>query len=103
MIEALNIEAFELIKLVSHKPKKIPMERVELTGLSHKGLEFITSIEEIYVNEDFKWTHVVHENEKQFVKVKVAKVSIIDFDDIVDYDLKGDEHYMKPSIVSFDI
>ena len=68
----------------------------EIKGLSHKGLEFITSIEEIYVNENFQWTHVEPKNEKQFVKVKVAKVSIIDFDDIVDYDLKGDEHYMKP-------
>jgi len=32
MTESLNTEAYELIKLVSHKPKEIVKERVELTG-----------------------------------------------------------------------
>jgi hypothetical protein len=68
----------------------------EIKGLSHKGLEFITSIEEIYVNENFQWTCDVQEILKQFTKVKVAKVSIVDFEDIVDYDIRGDEHYMQP-------
>lgn len=32
MINSLNKEAFELVKLISHKPKEKPKERVELTG-----------------------------------------------------------------------
>ena len=32
MIDSLNIEAFELVKLVSRKPKETPKERVELIG-----------------------------------------------------------------------
>ena len=32
MIDSINIEAFELVKLVSKKPKEEPKERVELTG-----------------------------------------------------------------------
>jgi len=32
MTDELNIEAFELIKLVTHKPKEVVRERVELTG-----------------------------------------------------------------------
>jgi hypothetical protein len=33
---------------------------------------------------------------KKFVKVKVAKVSLVVFEDIVDYDIRGDEHFMQP-------
>jgi hypothetical protein len=35
-------------------------------------------------------------NYKDYLKIKVAKISIIAYEDIVDYDLRGDEHYIKP-------
>lgn len=68
----------------------------EIRSRSHKGLDFITAIEEIYVNKELYWTDKRPKNYKRFTKVKVAKVSIIDYEDIVDYDLKGDEHYINP-------
>lgn len=68
----------------------------EIKGLSHKGLEFIIAIEEIYVTKKDKWTSIIPKNLKKFIKVKVSRVGIIDFNDIVDYDLRGDEHYIKP-------
>jgi len=68
----------------------------EIRNRSHKGLEFTTAIEEIYVDKDFSWTDKLPNNHSDFIKVKVARVSIIAYEDIVDYDLRGDEHYMKP-------
>ncbi|QDK80672.1 hypothetical protein EXU85_19495 [Spirosoma sp. KCTC 42546] len=68
----------------------------EIRSRSHKGLEFTTAIEEIYVDKDYFWTDELQKNYEDFLKIKVARVSVIDYEDIVDYDLRGDEHYIKP-------
>lgn len=68
----------------------------EVRSRSHKGLEFTTAIEEIYVDKDYSWTKKPPLNSSDFVKVKVARVSVIAYEDIVEYDLKGDEHDICP-------
>lgn len=68
----------------------------EIRSRSHKGLEFTTAIEEIYLDKDFFWTDKPPEDYTTFLKIKVARVGVIDYSDIVDYDLRGDEYYIKP-------
>jgi hypothetical protein len=68
----------------------------EIRNRSHKGLEFTTAIEEIYVDKEFCWTDRIPQKPQDLLKVKVARVSVIAYEDIVDYDLRGDEHYIQP-------
>jgi hypothetical protein len=68
----------------------------EIKSRSHKGLEFTTAIEYIYVDKDNFWTDKLPSNCSDFIKVKVARISVIAYEDIVDYDLRGDEHYICP-------
>ena len=71
----------------------------EIKSLYYQGMEFIFGIEEIKVYEDDTWDFKSEEEDLiPFRKVKVAKVGQINFSDIVDYDINGDELYISPHI-----
>jgi hypothetical protein len=70
--------------------------RAEIESKSHKGIEFVTGIEYIYVDKDFSWIDSLPNDSNDYTKVKAAKISIVAYEDIVEYDLRGDEHYMFP-------
>ncbi len=72
--------------------------RAEIKSLYYKGMEFIIGIEEIQVFEDYSWDFVTSENKLTGNLIKVAKVGQINFADIIDYDIDGDEHYICPHI-----
>ncbi len=68
----------------------------EIKGRTHKGVEFYTSVREIYVDSNFNWSEMPPTGNAAFTRVKAFHVSLIAFEDIVDYDLKGDGHYLCP-------
>jgi hypothetical protein len=72
--------------------------RAEIKSLYHKGMEFIIGIDEIQVFEDYTWDFVPNDNEPKGELIKVAKVGQINFNDIIDYDIDGDEFYMFPHL-----
>jgi len=72
--------------------------RAEIKSLYHKGMEFVIGIEAIHVFEDYTWDFVPPEDVLTGDLIKVGKVGQINFDDIVDYDLDGDEYYSCPHV-----
>jgi hypothetical protein len=68
----------------------------EIKGRTHKGLEFITGLIQIYVDKENFWTDLIPENHQEFSIVPVMRVSVIAYEDIVGYDIRGDEHYICP-------
>lgn len=68
----------------------------EIARLSTKGLGFINDIVLLYVNGQNQWTDKQPTDLSGFIAVKAAKINVVAFEDIVDYDLKGDEHYLCP-------
>ena len=72
--------------------------RAEIKSLYHKGMEFIIGIEEIEVFEDYTWNLLRYGDKPTGHVVKVAKVGQINFADIVDYDIDGDEYYICPHV-----
>lgn len=70
----------------------------EIWRLSTKGLGFATGGRNIYVNSANQWTdeRPTAEDEALYTTLPVTTISVIDFNDIVDYDLRGDEHYLCP-------
>ncbi|MDX2068846.1 MAG: hypothetical protein SFV55_10495 [Haliscomenobacter sp.] len=70
----------------------------EIKGLYYQGMEFIFGIEEIKVYDDNTWDFGERKEGKDFREVKVARVGQINFSDILDYDINGDEHYICPHI-----
>lgn len=72
--------------------------RAEIKNLYHQGMEFIIGVEQIQVFEDYSWDFTTKEIDNSARIVKVAKVGQINFSDIVDYDINGDEYYICPHI-----
>ena len=72
--------------------------RAEIKSLYHKGMEFTIGIEAIQIFEDYTWDLVTYGNRPTGDLVKVAKVGQINFADIVDYDIEGDEYYLCPHL-----
>ncbi|MGN7885415.1 hypothetical protein [Dyadobacter sp. 22481] len=68
----------------------------EIAHLSNNGLSFINEITDLYVNESNLWTSKCPSDLSGFRTVRAAKISIVAFEDIIDYDLVGDEHYRCP-------
>lgn len=68
----------------------------EIDRLSTKGLGFVDGLADLYVNKDLKWTDRQPVDTSGFKMVSCARISIIAFEDIVGYDLKGDEYYTCP-------
>ena len=68
-----------------------------ILNLYHNGIEFALSrIESIVITDDDTWDFAENVKDKNFDSISVYRVGRINFSDIVDYDLKGDEHYPFP-------
>lgn len=72
--------------------------RAEIKSLYNNGMEFIIGIEKIQVFENNTWDLVTSEDKPTGNLIKVAKVGQINFADIVDYDVDGDNYYVFPHI-----
>lgn len=70
----------------------------EIARLSTKGLGFFMDGRNIYVNSKNQWTDVkpTGEDADLYTVLPVSTISVVDFIDIIDYDLRGDEHYLCP-------
>jgi len=68
----------------------------EINRVSKNGLGFFRELKDIYVTTGGWWTEKEPENMTEFRLVRVALVSVVAFEDIVDYDLRGDKHYLCP-------
>jgi hypothetical protein len=69
----------------------------EIKSLYHKGMEFVIGIKNIQVFDDYSWDFITEAKPTGKV-IKVAKVGQINFSNIVEYDIKGDEYYICPHI-----
>ncbi|MFK8046404.1 MAG: hypothetical protein AB8B72_12985 [Crocinitomicaceae bacterium] len=73
--------------------------RAEINTLYHKGMEFIIGIEQIQVFEDGTWRFTKKTGRKPGgVLLNVAEVGQVNFADIIDYDVEGDEYYCFPHV-----
>jgi hypothetical protein len=68
----------------------------EIKSLYHSGIEFVYGIEELAILDDNKWDFSNNAKSECLAKVKTYRVGQINFSDILDYDLNGDEHYPFP-------
>ena len=68
----------------------------EIKSLYHNGIEFIYGIDELVIFEDNKWDFSKNANGEYREKINAFRVGQINFSDIVDYDLKGDDRYRSP-------
>lgn len=68
----------------------------EIKSQYHSGLEFVYGIEELAVLDNNKWDFSKNIKGENLFKVKVYRVGQLNFSDIVDYDLNGDEYYPVP-------
>ncbi len=69
---------------------------VEILSLYHSGIEFINSVKQIQVFEDNSWEFVNENSEIIGEKINVYEIGQINFQDIVDYNKRGDEFYIYP-------
>lgn len=67
----------------------------EINGLYHKGMEFILKVDTIAVFSNNTWKLRPNELDKEFELITVYKIGQINFGDIVDYDIDGDEYYNR--------
>ena len=68
-----------------------------IKSIYHNGIEFIYGgIETLVIHEDNKWDFAKNTKDKKLETISVYRVGRINFSDIVDYDLEGDEHYPFP-------
>jgi len=68
-----------------------------IKSIYHNGVEFIYGgIEGLIIYEDNKWDFAKNAKDLNLETISVYRVGRINFSDIVDYDLEGDEHYSFP-------
>lgn len=72
--------------------------RAEIKSLYFKGFEFIIGTLKIEVFQDNTWDYYDYDHEPKGTLVNVAKVGQVNFKDIVDYDVEGDEYYLCPIV-----
>lgn len=72
--------------------------RVEFLGLYHAGMEFILMVKQIQVFGDNSWEFINDKSEIKGEKINVLEIGQINFLEIVDYNIKGDEFYMYPHL-----
>ncbi|MCD4791133.1 MAG: hypothetical protein K8R37_14150, partial [Bacteroidales bacterium] len=68
----------------------------EIKSIYHSGLEFIYGIVELVVFDDNTWDFREGTKGENLSLIKTYRVGQINFSDIIDYDLEGDEHYPFP-------
>jgi hypothetical protein len=72
--------------------------RVEILRLYHTGVEFINMVKQIQFFEDNTWEFINDSSEIKGEKINVFEIGQINFQDIIEYNLKGDEFYTYPHI-----
>lgn len=83
----------------SNKPDKFgeySWFAAEIKSIYHSGIEFICGIEELAIFDDNKWEFRKNAKGKYLATITAYRVGQINFSDIIDYDLEGDEHYLFP-------
>ncbi|WP_281847725.1 hypothetical protein [Olleya namhaensis] len=70
--------------------------KAEILRLYHNGIEFINMVRQIQVYENNTWEFVNENSEIKGKKINVYEIGKINFQDIVDYNIKGDEFYIYP-------
>jgi hypothetical protein len=70
----------------------------EIKSLYHSGIEFIYGIDELVIYSNGKWDISKNEISENVSKINAFRVGRINYSDIVEYDLEGDEHYHFPHI-----
>tara|TARA_R110001606_G_C15290269_1_gene641462 strand:- start:62 stop:1015 length:954 start_codon:yes stop_codon:yes gene_type:complete len=70
--------------------------KVEILRLYHNGIEFIKTVKQIQVYENNTWEFINENSEIKGKKINVYEIGKINFQDIVDYNIKGDEFYIYP-------
>jgi len=83
----------------SNKPDKYgeyPWFAAEIKSLYHSGIEFIYGAEELAIFDDNKWDFNNYGKSKNLATITALRVGKVNYSDIVDYDLKGDEYYPFP-------
>ncbi len=68
----------------------------EINRVSKNGLGFFRELRDIYVTTGGWWTDKKPDDMTNFTITRVALVGVVPFEGIVDYDIKGDEHYLCP-------
>ncbi len=68
----------------------------EIKNLYHNGIEFICGVEELAVFNDNKWDFRKNAKGEILATITAYRVGQINFSDIVDYDLEGDEYFPFP-------
>lgn len=85
----------------SNKPDEFgeyPWFAAEIKSMYHTGIEFIYGIEELVIFDDNKWDFGKNVKGENLATITAYRVGQINFSDIVDYDLEGDEYYHFPII-----
>ncbi|WP_433780422.1 hypothetical protein [Flavobacterium anhuiense] len=73
--------------------------KAEIDNLYHKGMEFGIGITEIALLPNDQWDITNDDDSNANAEnVKVLKIGQINFSDIVDYDLEGDEYFHYPHL-----
>lgn len=70
----------------------------EIKRLYHNGLEFIFGFETITIFENGTWALNTNRKGEKDQKIDVQAIGQINFSDIVEYDIRGDEYYLRPQI-----
>lgn len=73
-----------------------PWYRAELKSLYFNGVEFILGAKEIQIFPDSTWDFVMHNTKVIYKTVTVYEVGQINFSDIIEYDVDGDEYKAYP-------
>jgi len=73
--------------------------KVEFKQLYYNGIEVIFGIQEVIISQDGKWNLVDYSDQNlktKYKSVKVLEVGRINFNNIVEYDMRGDEFTLYP-------
>lgn len=79
--------------------EKYQWYKVEMKQLYFNGIEVIFGIKEVVLNENGEWDLVEHFDtvrKEKYKTVKVLEVGRINFNDIIEYDMRGDGSTLYP-------
>lgn len=75
--------------------------KVEMYNFYHNGIEVILSIKGVLINDDDEWD-IVESNDQQrkdkYRSYKSFEIGRIPYENIIDYELDGDEYYKCPHV-----
>lgn len=75
--------------------------KVEVYDFYYNGLEVIIGLKECIIDENFNWDIVEYDDTKRKEKYdvnKIYEIGRIPYDNIIEYDLDGDEFYVVPHL-----